>query len=672
MPISQNKKIIYIRIFLYSFLILFLELSLIRFIPANIRLIGYFANVILLATFLGMGCGMILAKKNYSLLELFPYLIGALLIIIAVFKIEINLSSPDAIFFSAVSENFVGLEPNIVLPMIFIFVTLINIPLAQGLGQLFGLLTPLEAYTHDIIGSVAGIVLFTGLSFLSAPPVIWFFVVFGIYTYLAARKTKLFIVGGIICIGCLGLIISTDHGSIWSPYYRITVTPIHDGIPFDERIAIAVNNIPHQYMSHFNLREPFYYLPYHLFRNQQFKKILIIGAGSGADTATALGMRPTVEHIDAVEIDPAIASLGKQLNPDKPFSNPKVTLHIDDGRNFLQNSHEKYDLIIYALTDSLALAAKSANIRLESFIFTKESFQLVKDHLTDNGLFTLYNYYREKWLVDKLATMTTSVFGYTPIVVPFGTDRTAAVIMTGPKIHDLSENLAPEAYMPKEDILPSTDDWPFLYLKSRTIPPVYRSFIALLAVLSIILVVVVSGGIKHVKINLQFFCFGAGFLLLETKSLATFALLFGTTWLVNSLVFASLLLFVLLAIWVNTKYQIKNITLWYASLFFMLIAQLLVPTSWFLGLSFGVRLIGASIFFVSPIFFANILFAHQFKESDEPQEAFGINLLGALFGGFLEYLSLAFGYRSLTILVIALYAIALCYKKLSLFTRRSS
>jgi spermidine synthase len=82
--------------------------------------------------------------------------------------------------------------------------------------------------------------------------------------------------------------------------------------------------------------------------------VLIIGAGTGDDVANALlkGAR----HIDAVEIDPRLHQLGRQLNPDHPYQDPRVSVHINDGRAFLERTHTKYDMILFALPDSLTLA----------------------------------------------------------------------------------------------------------------------------------------------------------------------------------------------------------------------------------------------------------------------------------------------------------------------------
>src|SRR6202165_3467364 len=100
--------------------------------------------------------------------------------------------------------------------------------------------------------------------------------------------------------------------------------------------------------------------------------MLVIGAGSGNDVSRALEWG--AERVDAVEIDPVIYSLGSRDHPDKPYSDHRVFVHLDDGRNYLHSTKKKYDLIIYALVDSLVLHSGHSNIRLESYLFTAEAF----------------------------------------------------------------------------------------------------------------------------------------------------------------------------------------------------------------------------------------------------------------------------------------------------------
>ena len=60
----------------------------------------------------------------------------------------------------------------------------------------------------------------------------------------------------------------------------------------------------------------------------------------------------------------------------------------------------------------------------------------------------------------------------------------------------------------------------------------------------------------------------------------------------------------------------------------------------------------------APIFLANLVFAQRFNETSHSAAAFGVNLLGAMIGGILEYSALAVGYRSLAIVVAVLYGAA--------------
>src|SRR5256714_6060290 len=114
--------------------------------------------------------------------------------------------------------------------------------------------------------------------------------------------------------------------------------------------------LPHSMVSR-NDKYPASALPHLLNRDAGrplFADVMIIGAGSGNDVSQALqwGAR----HIDAVEIDPRIQALGKSYHPDQPYSeSDRVTAHQGDGRNFLRSTDRKYDLIIYALVDSLVL-----------------------------------------------------------------------------------------------------------------------------------------------------------------------------------------------------------------------------------------------------------------------------------------------------------------------------
>lgn len=158
--------------------------------------------------------------------------------------------------------------------------------------------------------------------------------------------------------------------------------------------------------------------------------------------------------------------------------------------------------------------------------------------------------------------------------------------------------------------------------------------------------------------NMPFLLMGAAFLLLETKSVIQFSLLFGATWLVNSLVFFAVLCSVLLANLLVVKLDIRRPAWIIALLLGSLCVQLIVPLDALLSVeNFGLRYVLASLLLFSPIFFANLLFGTIFRDTPASDVAFGWNIIGTMIGGALEYSSLWIGYHSLTIVIGVIYGV---------------
>ena len=85
---------------------------------------------------------------------------------------------------------------------------------------------------------------------------------------------------------------------------------------------------------------------------------------------------------------------------------------------FCNRRREQYDLIVYALVDSLVLHSGYSNIRLESYLFTTQAFDDVRKRLKPGGLFVMYNYFRQGWIVARLQKELDEVFGTgNPIVL---------------------------------------------------------------------------------------------------------------------------------------------------------------------------------------------------------------------------------------------------------------
>jgi hypothetical protein len=382
--------------------------------------------------------------------------------------------------------------------------------------------------------------------------------------------------------------------------------------------------------------------------------VLVIGAGSGNDVSLA-ALRGA-DRIDAVEIDPHLLELGRG-HPDKPYDDPRVHTHVTDGRAFLEAADRKWDTILLALPDSLTLLQGQSSVRLESYLFTKQAVEAYRDHLTEGGVFAMYNFYREPWLVDRYAGTLQEVFGVAPCV-----DRLHGHVSAVLVVSEEPDSLDCPADKTFDRLAaapaPATDDHPFPYLRTPSIPSFYLIAIGFMLVLSLLGVRVAGGPFRQMLPFADLFCMGVAFLLLETKNVVQFALLFGTTWFVNAFVFGGVLVSVLLAVIVSKRVVIRSTTALYAVLLAGVGLNWLVPADVLLGLATAPRLLVAVSLAFFPIFVANLVFASRFRETERSTAAFGANLLGAMVGGLLEYVSLLTGYRSLLILVAVLYGLA--------------
>src|SRR6202165_4601623 len=178
--------------FLVSFAILFFELLCIRWIPSYVRYLGYFNNFLLLASFLGIGLGMLSARRARFWFPPFPVLLALLVLIIAKTKFTLLINSTQVLYFGLADQQSAHAENFLVLPIIFGMVTLCFIPLSRAFGKLFSELPPLTAYTYDIIGSLAGIAAFSTMSYFSLPPLAWFVTLSALLLLLSAKRTVLF------------------------------------------------------------------------------------------------------------------------------------------------------------------------------------------------------------------------------------------------------------------------------------------------------------------------------------------------------------------------------------------------------------------------------------------------------------------------------------------------
>jgi SAM-dependent methyltransferase len=639
-----------VRLVLLSFLVLFVELALIRWAGSNIVYLSFFANFVLLGSFLGIGVGFLRARSPINLFSYSPVALALLVGFALIFQVRIDRTGSDLIFFGDFTAT--GLPTWVTLPAIFVLVSGVMALLAEGLAREFVRYEPLEAYRLDIAGAILGILGFSALSFLGAPPLAWG-VVAGI-CFLVLLPPSLRVLQVVAIFGLVFMLgrESFANGYSWSPYYRIGMVDRGSDV-YD----VEVNGIPHQTMRRVGELveiDALYGTPYARAVGSP-RDVLIIGAGTGNDVALALSQG--AEHIDAVEIDPGLHDLGVRLHPDHPYQDSRVTAHITDGRAFLEQTDQSYDLILFALPDSLTLISGQSAVRLESYLFTIEAIESAREHLRPGGVFSMYNYYREDWLVDRLAGTLDLAFGHAPCVDVFPAVGKQVVLTTGVA----ATNAACESpwIRPADVVPPSTDDHPFLYLRESTVPSFYLLTMAIVLMASALMIRVVSGPLRQMRGYMDLFFMGVAFLLLETKSVVQFALLFGTTWFVNAIVFTGVLLSVYLAIEVARRFALPRPALLYGVLFASVLMALLIPVDRLLALPIALRFVSAVVLWFTPIFIANLVFAQRFRNVGESHVAFATNLLGAVVGGVLEYAALVTGYTFLAVFVALLYAAAL-------------
>lgn len=641
-----------LRLLVSSFLMLFVELVLIRWAGSNIVFLSYFSNFVLLGSFLGIGIGFLRAKGK---LDLSPYAIDALAALVAfvlVFQVRTRIDQAEVPEYFR-SPGQTGLPIWITLPLIFAAVALVMTFIGEQVARTFAKFEPLQAYRLDILGSLLGVVAFSVMSFLLTSPLVWGAVVVALFFVLLWPRIA-WHQGVAIAVLLAALGIQSFGDQSWSPYYRIE-TDNTGGI---ERAWI--NGRPHQFLAtNEELRReyPQYWLPYEARTSPTPpKNILVIGSGTGVDVQVAL--TEGVEHVDAVEIDPGIHQLGRERNPEHPYPNPGVSEYVTDGRAFLEGTDSRYDLIMVSVPDSLTLIAGNAGVRLESYLLTQEAVDAAQQHLAPGGTFVIYNFFRETFVADRLGVSLQRAFGTSPCQIILGSGGREVMFLatSDPGSIACPSGVAWQAGTGTP--APATDDHPFPYIRGRTIPGFYLVSLGVLLMISIVAVRATSGPLTELRPYADLFFMGAAFLLLETKNVVQFALLFGATWFVNALVFGGILLTVLAAIEVASRVEYKHPTRLYLALFVSLGITLVVPAGWLLPLPYGLRLIVAVVLAFTPLFLANLVFAQRFRGVGTSTTAFGANLLGAMLGGALEYVALISGYRGLTIIAAGLYGLA--------------
>jgi hypothetical protein len=681
-----------VMLFVASFLALYFELVIIRYLSSEIRVFAYLKNLSLIASFFGIGLGMIFGKPPAVLKRFFP-LVAATLFLLIAFASPLRLTHvvfPD--FDYTIIGDMPHLPPGrwllfwsflamveylVVVPGIMYLVVVFFTVLGGLVGQHLAQVQPLRGYGINLAGSIAGILAFTVLSWFGLPPAVWVLVGLLVSFPFSIGNRKALAVFALIVVG---IAVPQAH-TYWSPYYRITLLelPSPKGWQHSSAFFVDVNHDYHQkildlspeFTKRFPDAEPnrsglpTYELPYRLVPHPG--RVLVVGAGTGNDVAAAL--RHGAGHVDAVEIDPVILELGRRYHPERPYNSARVTVFLDDARAFFKKTNYKYDLIVFGYLDSHTLLTSFSSVRLDNYVYTLESFREARKLLTPNGTLVLAFSSGQSFLGDRIFATLSRAFDAPPLAYFTAYDETGVVYVEGggsksKSITDFPE-ISEEFQKHQSRTLLATDHWPFLYLQFRTIP------LSILVVL--VLFIYIAAGLLRRRVsrrglansqNLHLFFLGAGFMLLETRGVTELSLLFGSTWVVNAVVIAAFLFMGLLA---NTLVAFRPVSrrIAYTVLFVLLVADLFLPYSLLGALPSAEKIIAAATLVGLPVFFSSLVFSRSFRDVVHPAHGLGVNLLGAVVGGALENLVMIGGTPILGVLAIVLYEVSAAFLAVS-------
>lgn len=676
MQISEINRI-RLELFCASFIVLFQELVLIRWLPGQVRVLAYFPNLILLSAFLGLGIGCLRAGKK-SLLWLYPVsmlLLTASAVIGSkiIFTQESSSEELWLLYFDLPSDAMVvhGIKYPIILYFLLSCTAFISLGqiIAERLQAFKQHSSPLNGYCLDICGSIFGVIIFSIICYFKIFPLYWFICFLFLSLIFFFKQSKIYIYIAFMVAICL-LVAVNERATFYSPYYAISYNNYDGGVT-----EIQVNGSLHQIAMklkrserlstqyEIDVREA-YHRPYRYLQKTP-QKALVLGAGCGNDVSVMLD--EGVEQIDVVEIDPVICGFGRYLHPDKPYLSPKVRLFNTDARQFIDNTKEKYDLIVFGTLDSMTRLSALSNVRLDNFVYTSQSIKAAKELLNQDGGIVLYFMTQKVNIHYKIITLLTNTFGNKPIVENVKPILFNHIYMSGQAfiekvVDNNSSNLLKiEKNMPEKLDMP-TDDWPYLYLVEKGVSSFYFFIIVSIMLITLLLISVASGEMRRSiftgsGIDKQMFLFGFAFLLLETRCVTQMNLIWGVTWVTSSVVFGSILVTILLfTILSSVKPMAMRVS---ATLLIMsLLVIYFIPVTILFSENIFLKLVMSLFYVGAPIGLAANCFAVQFKKRDRADLAFGWNMLGAVAGGLTEYLTMLIGFKTLLLISIFIYLLS--------------
>jgi len=661
----RGRGSVLLQIALATFGILALELAVIRWISGQVRVLAYFNNLILIGCFLGMGVGLVLGRRWPGLLHLALPALGVLAVPVALAEPLglVHLPFPDPAIHLWGQEGqaeslkqFVGAMS--VIMALFCGVVAVFAFAGAAVGHLMTLRSDLGGYSADLVGSLLGVIVTAIVTAVGLPPPVWLLVGGLPFLWLSRRAIA---VAGLLAAVTLGQL--SVKGAVFSPYNRIDL--VREG----NIVALHVNRDFHQYMLDLSGADPsraslkwVYELPFAL--GERRESALVVGAGTGNDVQAAL--RQGFQHVDAVDIDPRIIELGRARHPEQPYSSSRVRTIADDGRAYFERYRgPAYDVVAFGFVDSHAMFSSLSTLRLDNYLYTEEGLRAAWRLVGPRGHMSVnLSFMAGSWMLNRLYWTLADATGTRPIVIPHQQYVGAAMLIAArePSALHWERNPFPAATLETRpsSLLKTSDDWPFLYLRPQVVPWGYLTVLAFVLLLAAGLTALATGARTFVReFDWSLFLMGAAFLLLETRGVTTLSLLFGSTWIVNAVVFGGVLLMALLMNLAVERLRPRSPWPAFGLLLASLAAVWLIDVSALNRLPLLARGVAGGVLIGLPVGFAGIVVSMLLARSRSLSSALGANLLGAVVGGCLEYLSIYSGLRMMALMAMGLYLLAM-------------
>ncbi|HKB91004.1 MAG TPA: hypothetical protein VKC60_10855, partial [Opitutaceae bacterium] len=557
----------------------FSQLAFVRLFSTTAGETGYYGNIFFIVSIFSLSCGL-LCKR----LAKYSFLIPALILVsyfAALWLGNYNLLQqlPGEFQWSA----FANVHPkeidfDLQLAVLILCTTTVPVMLLIGAKQMeafIALAQSANGYILMGVGGVMGAAVFTLQnrffpSHLSLA-IIWMAACLvpivrrfredrkAIYLFLSAGPIPLFVFVAWVF----------SQGFYWSPYQRVSVQ-FNEG---DNSVYMYTNGF---FISniHLHTTEALHRDPDWLLQAAPFEwvqgndNVLILGSGGGT-TDVREALHRGAHHVTAVEIDSQFISLGIQYDPEKAYLDPRVIRHVADARRFLSVTNERFDFIYMPFVDSQANASNQSRFRLDSFLYTKEGLASAYSKVKEGGVFFLSFATATPWIRHRMFNLLQEATGADVHAYSLSDSaQTTYVVSRGRLVESFPKPFfdATRYFKTQPKQLVPTDDWPFFYSRTNSIPPehlrlLYILLIGMVAIFAATRALTMNRDDKLSRVldpGLRGYAFfsGAAFFFIQIRTISTLTPYFGASYISQAVVVMAVIVCSLLGAWIGTKIKV--------------------------------------------------------------------------------------------------------------------